>query len=79
MIIQPQPQSLGEPARRLIDCCLYRNQNYASKLRRKRHDKQTSALISINIILILIIIISIIFIRNSIRCSDVRTVSAGTS
>ena len=59
----------------IIDCRLYRNQNYASKFRRKRRDKQTSALISLNIILILIIIIiSIIFIRNSIRCSDVRTV-----
>ena len=58
----------------IIDCRLYRNQNYASKLRRKRRDKQTSALISLNIILILIIIVSIIFIRNSIGCSDVRTV-----
>ena len=74
MIILPQPQTLGEPARRLHDCRLHRNQNYAFKLRRKRRDKQTSALISINIILILMIIISIIFIRNSIRCSDVRTV-----
>ena len=58
----------------IIECRLYRNQNYASKLRRKRRDKQTSALISLNIILILIIVISIFFIRNSIRCSDVRTV-----
>ena len=70
--LAPVPKRACLQATLLI--AVFINQNYASKLRRKRRDKQTSALISLNIMLILIIIISIIFIRNSIRCSDVRTV-----